>query len=195
MKKISFFILIIILVATAQAQNGATNKKPNWGIKTGVNISNIRAENGTDSDWKGGLATGVFFTIKAGNKFSIQPEFLYSSMGGRDNATNSESSLRLNYFSLPVLARYQLKNKLAIVAGPQVDVLIQAKAKNSNNQFSKVTDNYKENSFYGTAGFELWPAHCFGLTARYMYGFNNIAATGTSELKNQGFQIMAAVKL
>ncbi|MDB5206323.1 MAG: PorT family protein [Flavisolibacter sp.] len=196
MKKISFFILMTALVATTvQAQNSVTKKKPNWGIKTGLNISNIRMENGADSDWKTGLATGVFFTIKAGNKFSIQPEFLYSSMGGKNIAPNSESSLRLNYFSLPVLAKFQVKNKFAVVVGPQIDVLIQAKTKSSSNQFTKVTDNYRENSFNATAGFELWPSHCFGLTARYIYGLNNIAAAGSTELKNQGVQIMAAIKL
>jgi hypothetical protein len=197
MKKISFLILIITLVATSsQAQEGSiTKKKSAWGIKTGVNISNIRTEDGADGDWKTGLATGVFFTIKAGNKFSIQPEFLYSSMGGKSVVANSETSLRLNYFSLPVLAKFQVKNRLAVVVGPQVDVLIQAKTKGSSNQFTKVTDNYRENSFNATAGFEFWPSHCFGLTARYIYGLNNIAAAGSTELKNQGVQIMAAVKL
>ncbi|HZH67532.1 MAG TPA: porin family protein [Flavisolibacter sp.] len=204
MKKISFFILMTALVAaTVQAQNSMIKKKGNWGIKTGLNLSNIRTEDGPDSDWKTGLAAGVFFTIKAGSKFSIQPEFLYSSMGGKNVVNNlgntgfdiTGSSLRLNYFSLPLLAKFQVKNRFAVVAGPQVDVLIMAKTKSSTNQFSKVTDNYRENSFNATAGFELWPSHCFGLTARYIYGLNNIAATGIANLKNQGVQIMAAVKL
>lgn len=195
MKKISFFILMTALVATTiQAQNSATKKKAGWGLKTGLNVSNLRIKNSEGSDWKTGLAAGVFFTIKAGNKFSIQPEFLYSSMGGKNVSANSESSLRLNYFSLPVLAKFQIKNCFAVVAGPQVDVLNQAKTKSSSNQFTKVTDSYKENSYYATAGFEFWPAHCFGLTARYLHGVNNIAV-GATELKNQGIQIMAAIKL
>jgi hypothetical protein len=196
MKKITFSILMTALVAfSVQAQNSTVKKKSAWGIKTGLNISNIRMEEGPDSDWKTGLATGVFFNINAGNSFSIQPEFLYSSMGGKNVGANSEGSLRLNYFSLPVLAKFKVKNKFAVVAGPQVDVLIMAKTKSSSNQFTKVTESYRENSFNGTAGFEFWPVHCFGLTARYIYGFNNIAASDAAKLKNQGVQIMAAVKL
>lgn len=203
MKKISSFILLAtIATVTAQAQQ-LTPKKLVWGIKTGINFSNVRVEDGLDSDWKTGLAVGAFFIFTCHDKFSIQPEFLYSSMGGRELAGNGGSSLRLNYFSIPVLARFQVKNKLAIVAGPQIDILIQAKTKSISNQFDKVTDNYREYSFNGTAGFEFWPTHCFGMSARYIYGFTNLTpkslnTTGGNilpNIKNQGVQITAALKL
>jgi len=193
MKKISFFVLMASLVFGVTQAQTTTKKKPNWGIKLGVNSSNLRVENGTNSKWKGGLATGVYFNIKAGNKFSFQPEFLYSSMGGRDIAPSEQVSVRLNYFSLPILAKYQLCNKFYVMAGPQIDVLIKAKTKNMAG-FDDVTNDFKENSFNGTAGFEFWPISRLGLSARYIYGFNNIVDNG-AELKNQGIQIMAALKL
>lgn len=196
MKKISFFILLTLVAAAAvQAQKTAAGKKLNWGIKTGINVSNLRVENGINSDWKTGLAIGTFFRINAGKKFQIQPEFLYSSMGGEVSDGNGTGKIRLNYFSIPVLAKYQWKNKLAIIAGPQIDMLIQAKRKSSTDQLSKVTANYKESSFNVTAGFEYWPSNCFGFSTRYIYGLNNVNAVGTTEMKNQGIQLMAAIKL
>lgn len=193
MKKISLFILMTsISLASLQAQTVA-RKKPNWGVKVGMNASNIRVEDGMDSKWKTGLAAGAFFNIKTGNKFSLQPEFLYSSMGGRNLMTTAESSIRLNYFSVPLLVKYQLSNKLGFVAGPQVDVMIQSKIK-STDGFETVTDNFRENSLYATGGIEFWPIRCFGLTGRYMYGFNNIAEIGAAKLKNQGAQVMAAFR-
>jgi hypothetical protein len=195
MKKFSFCALLMFaLLNAANAQTAPAGKKLNWGFKVGLNGSNIRVEDGLNSDWKTGLATGVFFTIKAGNKFTIQPEFLYSSMGGKNLGSAEETSLRLNYFSLPLLAKYQVTNKLSVVAGPQVDVVINAKSK-SNAGFDEVTNNYRENSFNATGGIEVWPAKCLGFSARYIYGLNNIAETGVAKLKNQGVQVMLAVKL
>jgi hypothetical protein len=193
MKKISLFILMASISLTSLHAQTVTRKKPNWGLKVGMNASNIRVEDGMDSRWKTGLATGAFFNIRTGNKFSLQPEFLYSSMGGRNLMTTSETSIRLNYFSVPVLVKYQLSNKFSFVAGPQIDVMIQSKIK-STDGFDTVTDNFRENSFYGTGGVEFWPIKCFGVTGRYMYGLNNIAQIGTAKLKNQGAQVMAALR-
>lgn len=194
MKKISLFILLAATLATAAQAQMAKTKKCSWGLKIGLNGSNIRMEGGENSDWKTGLVAGAFVKIKAGERFSIQPEFLYSSMGGRNVHMAEGSSLRLNYFSLPVLAQYKLTNMLSVFAGPQIDVLIIAKGK-SNTEFSEESNMYKENSFNATGGLAVWPVHCVGISARYIYGLNNIAETGGMNMKNQGVQVTAAIKL
>lgn len=195
MKKIcAFLFLAATLTTAAQAQTTKT-KKCSWGLKLGLNGSNIRMENADNSDWKTGLVTGIFVKVKTSDKFSIQPEFLYSSMGGRNLNGGTDNSLRLNYFSVPVLAQYKLNEKLSVFAGPQVDVMITAKTKNSSGSFAKVADNYRENSFNATGGLAFWPLKCFGLSARYIYGFNNISETAVNEMKNQGVQLTAALKL
>ena len=195
MKKYFLLLLAGLFVAyTGNAQSTFIPKKFSWGYKIGLNGSTIRMKNGHRPDWKLGLATGLFFNHQLGSRWSIQPELLYSSMGGRNVTADEGSSLRLNYFSLPLLARYQACQKLALLAGPQMDMLIQAKTKSSSNQFAKVTDDYKEGSFNLTGGIEYWPAHCLGFSARYIHGVNNIATTGKLEWKNQGVQVMAAVK-
>lgn len=193
MKKIFVFILMTsVLTIAAQAQNKAA-KKLTWGYKIGINGSNLRVKEDTDFNWKTGLATGLFFNVKLNDKLSLQPEALYSSMGAR-NVLNGSGSLRLNYFSLPVMAKYQICKRVVLMAGPQIDMLIQAKAKSSSNRFSKITDNYNESSFNVTGGAEYWPVQCLSFSARYMYGLNNVVANGGTELKNHGVQIMAAVK-
>jgi hypothetical protein len=193
MKKIFVFILMAsVFTITSQAQN-TTSKKLTWGYKIGINGSNLRVKDAADYNWKTGLATGLFFNIKLTDKLSLQPEALYSSMGAR-NVINSSGSLRLNYFSLPVMAKYKIHKGFAVIAGPQMDMLIQAKTKSSSNSFTKVTDNYNESSFILTGGAEFWPVHCLGFSARYMYGLNDVVAGSGAELKNQGVQVMAAVK-
>jgi hypothetical protein len=194
MKKILFSALLMMsFLPLVMAQNNTTAKKFSWGYKIGLNASNIRLEDAADTDWKTGLVTGLFFTIKTGEKLSLQPELLYSSMGGR-NALESNSSLRLNYFSIPLLAKYQVCKKWNVIAGPQIDMMIQAKEKNSSNQFTKLTKDFKESSFNVTAGAEFSPLHCTAFALRYIYGFTNIAEFSTMKMKNQAIQLTAAIK-
>ena len=193
MKKILLLSLsAAFLSASLQAQT-VSKKSCDWGLKMGLNGSNIRVTNGNSGTWKTGLVTGVYFNFKVADKLSIQPEALYSSMGAKNLMSTEETSLRLNYFSIPVLLQYKVTNCFAVVAGPQVDVMIQAKMKNGGG-FSKVTDSYKENSFNATGGVTAWPVSCLGFTLRYIYGLNNISK-GATELKNQGVQLTAALKL
>ena len=194
MKKIILFALSATLIAAvSNAQEGMKKKNSDWGVKLGLNGSNIRMDGG-DAGWKTGLVAGVFVKFKVNEKFSIQPEALYSSMGGKNLTTGSDNSLRLNYFSLPVLAQFKVSKCLAVLAGPQVDVLIGAKMKGTSG-FTKVSDNYKENSFNLTGGLAFWPSHCFCLSVRYIYGFNDISVSSATNMKNQGVQLTAAVKL
>jgi hypothetical protein len=194
MKKISFFLIILIGISASSFGQTTSSRKFSWGYKIGLNGSNIRIENGENSDWKTGLVTGLFLNFKTSDKMSLQPELLYSSMGGRQVFEPNSSSLRLNYFSIPLLVKYRASNKLSIVGGPQIDMLIQAKSKNSNSQFAKLTDDFNESSFNLTAGAEYMPWKCLGFTLRYIYGLSNIAEDGAMEMKNQGVQLTTAIK-
>lgn len=192
MKKILLLALSASLVTVASHAQDAKKKK-DWGFKLGLNGSNIRT-NSAGTDWKTGLVAGFFVKFKIDEKFSIQPEALYSSMGGKNLMTGSENGLRLNYFSVPVLAQYKVARNLAVLAGPQIDVLIQAKMKAASG-FTKVNDSYKEDSYNLTGGIAFWPVHCFGLTLRYIYGLNDISESSSTNVKNQGVQLTASVKL
>lgn len=195
MKKISFVLFLFATISFASfAQSNTTAKRFSAGFKIGLNGSNIRLENGENSDWKTGLVTGLFFNIKTSDKLSLQPELLYSSMGGRQVLEPNNSSLRLNYFSIPLMVKYRASNKLSLLAGPQIDMLIQAKSKNSDSQFAKLTDDFNESSFNLTGGVEFMPLKCMGFTLRYIYGLSNVAEEGAMEMKNQGVQLTTSIK-
>lgn len=207
MKKTAFLFLLFALFAVTA---GAQSKKGGWGFKLGANASNLRVDDAEDAGWKTGLAAGLFFTFNAGKGFALQPEFLYSSMGGKEvpntaNAVDGSipgSTLRLNYFSIPLLLKWKA-GPVAVVAGPQLDLLIKGNFKNSNDNFTSNTEDYSETSFNGTAGLELRPVHSLALTARYIYGFSNVNpettnATGGNvmpKLRNQGVQLTLGLKL
>lgn len=193
MKKVFLFVFSATLVAAVSNAQDAVKKKAGWGFVLGLNGSNLTGTNEAYSNWKTGLVAGFFVKIHLANQWSLQPELLYSSMGGKDNS-GSDNSLRLNYFSLPVMVHYKLCQNFSVLAGPQIDVMITAKSK-SGGSFAKVSDSYREDSYNLTGGVAYWPVHCFGLQARYVYGLNNISETSGMDRKNQGVQLTAAVKL
>lgn len=199
----TLFTLLTVFFFSASVcaqKKGPGYKKLDWGLKSGINFSTLHGS-GTKSlnpGWKTGFVFGAFFRINKMKTVVIQPELLYSSMGGHlgDGTNTTKSSYRINYFSIPVLARISLckdKQKFFAVVGPQADILLYAKQVEAN-EGTAVTNEFKDFSFNATAGVEYWPHREIGLSARYIYGFSNIVRTG-GDIKNMGAQLTLAVKL
>ena len=192
------FVIIISLPASSQTTE---NRKTSLGIKTGLNVSRLKL-NGKipgllNSDYRTGFVAGAFVNFPVGKKspFSIQPEFLYSSMGGDlRNETNEKQNLRFNYFSLPVLIKFQFSKKLAAFAGPQVDAIIYAKENNKLGEFN-ITNAVEQVDAYATWGMEWWLTKDVVLNGRYMHGFKKVYTIPPEvSMNNRGFQITLGLR-
>jgi Outer membrane protein beta-barrel domain len=193
---------IIFLFATIFISSGLIAQKGHhtaFGIKSGINFSTFRISGSSsatlDANWKTGFVVGAFVKIPVEANFAIQPEFLYSSMGGHlKSSIASEDRYRLNYFSIPVLAKIKICKKLMAVAGPQLDMMIQAKKYNADG-YSKITDDFEDHDLLLTGGLECHPLSDISITARYMHGFVDVVKSSSLVMKNQGVQITLGVKL
>jgi hypothetical protein len=103
MKKTYYSILaLIIFSAVANAQGHYTSS---GGLVAGANYSNLRiGENtgGLDTKARWGFAGGIFLGFPLGNKLTLQPEFLYSEMGGKVTTGNvaTDFEQKLGYISV-----------------------------------------------------------------------------------------------
>lgn len=192
------FVIIISLPASSQTTQ---NRKVSLGIKTGVNVSRLKL-NGKipgilNSDYRTGYVAGAFVNFSVGKKspFSIQPEFLYSSMGGDlRNEINEKQNLRFNYFSVPVLIKFQFSKKLAAFAGPQVDAIIYAEESNKFGEFN-ITNAVEQIDAYTTWGMEWWLSKDVVLNGRYMHGFKKVYTIPPEvSMNNRGFQITLGLR-
>lgn len=197
---LALFILFIAFISTPVY--GQTNDKPKTsvGIMTGLDISKLRLNGKTSglysSKYRTGFVAGAFlnFPFKK-SPFSIQPEFLYSSMGGdlRDELDYIKN-IRLNYFSLPILIKYQFTNKLTAFVGPQVDALIYGKETNNFGDFD-VTKSADEFDAYATGGMEYWFFRDIFINARYMHGFKKVYTVDPDiSMNNRGFQVTIGLR-
>lgn len=201
--KILFSLLFCFLSCTLSAQSRISNsgRTPvSFGIKAGANLSNMNFNKGVpapvspiESSWKPGFALGLFMEVPIYSNLYIQPEYLYSQMAGEDKSL--AETYTMSYLSLPVLLKYKLFDKLAILAGPQFDLLI--KAKNNTASNSNITHNTEERSIFVVAGLEINLVEKISLGARYLRGFNHIGIgqrTDVKEFKYEMIQILAALK-
>lgn len=120
----------IILAAIAVMAFGFTNaQQTRFGVKGGLNISTLVGGDVEDTKSLVGFHVGGFAEIKIFDKFFIQPELLYSAQGTKvDGPLGADADLKLNYLNIPVLAKYYIVDKFSVEAGPQLGILLSAKA-------------------------------------------------------------------
>jgi hypothetical protein len=175
-----------ISYSNVQAQ---TNKSSlQFGVKGGVNFSNLYTEEVKDNNVLTSFNVGVFATLPITNFLAIQSELLYSRKGAKleyDNAfTVGIAKFQLNYIEVPVLLKVNITNNLNIHAGPYFAYLIDAQVKNEsdsgNFDFEESYNNDDFNKFdYGLAGGIGFDFESFGIGARYNYGLNTVGKART----------------
>lgn len=100
-----------------------------FGAKGGVNFSTFSGDGVsafTDNNGRTSFHLGLLAEIPMSERFSIQPEVLYSGQGydlvSRDNANDIE--YQLDYINIPIIAKFYVFEGLALEAGPQVGFLV-----------------------------------------------------------------------
>jgi opacity protein-like surface antigen len=189
----------ILLSAILLATGFANAQEIKFGAKLGLNISNFSGDL-TDAKSLIGAQLGGFDEIKITDKFAVQPELLFSMQGSKTsysetdvNYSYSENSKnKLNYLNIPVLAKFNVSEKFALLAGPQFGLLMSAKQDfDITETISGVTDNYSESvdakNFYKSVAmsFNLGAAYSFTdnifVDVRYNLGLSNISKDFTDE--------------
>ncbi|MES2812840.1 MAG: porin family protein [Bacteroidota bacterium] len=177
MKKL-YLVCAFLMILSAQAQKTKQDEGIKLGIKGGLNVSNFSGDL-EDNEIRTSIHVGLVSEIIVSEKFSIQPELLYSGQGFSDKNEAGFSRYKFDYINLPVLAKFYIMNdNLSLEAGPQVGFLISAKNKsitaNSSIEEQKIVD-------FGLnlgLGYEL-KNHVF-FQGRYNLGLTNINNSDSS---------------
>lgn len=186
-----------------------------FGVKGGMNVSSLSNDAGlSDSKSKIGFNAGVFMNAPIAENFSIQPEVLYNNLGSKvtqnvnlgQNSYSAESSLHLDYIAVPVMFQYNATPEFYLEAGPEFGFLVSARNKfksstNGNANDSQVThldtDDFNTFNFGVGLGAGYWITPKFGINARYVAGFTDVAKdrpSGSDAVKNNNFQVGLAYK-
>lgn len=200
MKKNMLTAVAVIVFAFSNAQ------QTKFGVKGGINLATIAGDIENTSS-KVGFHVGGFAEFKLSDKFSIQPEVLYSTQGtkekGNDYGSSGEvSEIELNYkfayLNIPILAKYYVAEKFSLEAGPQIGFVVSAKGEYTQAGRSEEGDIKKdyETIDFGLdfgAGYDFTENISVGL--RYNLGLTNLLKyADDSKMHNSVFSLSVGYK-
>lgn len=145
MKKITLTLLGLVAFSTS----ALAQQEVKFGPKAGVNFANL---SGLDnSEMKTGFHVGAVAEIKFNDKFSIQPEIIYSSQGTKYTTTlipngTVESKINNDYINVPIMAKYYIVDGFSAELGPYVGFLVKSEGKIGDNTID-FKDGYKSVDF------------------------------------------------
>ena len=184
MKNLKKILFATIFISFLQINAQETNKNDaKFGIKAGVNFSNLYTQNVDDNNVLTGFNVGVFAKLPITDFLAIQPELLYTTKGAQltynNYFVNGTAKFNLNYIEIPVLAVINLTNNFSIQAGPYVSFLTNGKVTNDANvKAFDFQDEIKNDDFnrvdFGLAAGLAVDIETFSVGVRYNYGLQKV---------------------
>jgi hypothetical protein len=213
---ISGLSLFQAVEAQAQFGNSSGNRssvdqrnKPSFGIKAGINRSNVWDAKGQDfqADAKTGFVGGAFLSIPLTTYLGLQPEILLSQKGLQGSGTlltlPYSFTRTTTYLDVPLLLQVKPLEMLTLVFGPQYAFLLNERNVYSfagNSVVSEETfenDNIRRNLLGFMIGADFTAKHIV-LSGRAGWDFLNNHGDGTSSTpryKNQWLQFTLGFKI
>ncbi len=166
---LSASLLLFSFYSKAQSTN------IHFGLKAGLNISSLHYETSKGYDSRASFYIGALAHIHASKNFAIQPELMFSGQGAKTTVSGSDYKTNLGYINLPVLVQYMTGGGFRLETGPQIGVLVSAKAKTdgSNNDVD-IKDNFKTTDCSWVFGVGYITTSGLGFDARYNLGLSHI---------------------
>lgn len=199
-KSLAAFAILGLTLTSAQAQTDSSTGA-HFGIKGGVNFSNIYTDEVDDNNVLTSFNAGLYANFPVGDILSIQPEVLYSRKGAKlTSDVFGETEFRLNYIEVPVLAKVNITENLNVHAGPYFAYLVDSKVKNDDLGVDETFNNDDFNKFdVGIAAGIGLDFNSIGIGARYNYGFSAIDKEIEGETrfdgKNSNISLYVSLKL
>ncbi|MEW7292016.1 porin family protein [Aquimarina sp. 2304DJ70-9] len=199
-------LLVFAVLASFSSLVTAQEEKIRFGAKAGVNFANIAGDGTNGVDGRTSFHVGAVVEIPIAEKFAFQPELVYSSQGFGFNTitfidvlgvVTIESTTKLDYINVPLMAKYYVAQGFSLQAGPQVGFLVSAKAESDTAGLTTEIDidEFIKGIDFGLnfgAGYQLDMGLFFD--ARYNLGLSNINdGSGFDNSKNQNAVIQLSV--
>lgn len=134
-------VLLLAFAATALTLTSkAQDEKTTFGVRAGVNFTNINGEDegGRDYDnkMKTGFHIGVNAEIPVAPEFYVQPGLLFSTKGAKQELTGDDLKYNISYLEIPINFLFKPtlgSGKMLLGVGPYVGIAVGGKVKVGSN--------------------------------------------------------------
>lgn len=174
MKKIVLITVLALFCFIVNAQDEPTKKsEPSFGLKGGLNFALIAGDDTDDFDGRIAFHGGAVVEFPFSDKFSFQPELLYSSQGDKGTFDGMEIKFKLDYLNLPLMAKYYVADRFSLEAGPQIGFLLSAEAEGDGVTVD-IKDIFKGIDFGLGFGLGYKLENGLNFSGRFNVGLSNI---------------------
>ena len=213
MKKSILFFLISLTTYQVHSQvlisllfgDKLNSDKVEFGLEGGANFSHISSLQSTK--YNPNFNLGFYFDIEIKKSWLLYTGVLVKSTLGTNHLSVSDLtqlgattysasgtySQKINYFLVPVLAKYQFKNRMYLEAGPQAGLMSKAWIEynsDSSNTTAKIKEKNTDNihrldfGFVGGLGYKFQKTQGVTIGVKYYYGlvdvYKDIAGSNNS---------------
>jgi len=181
MKNSKIILASLVLTFMGYTNSNAQSNVTKFGVKGGVNFSNLYTDNADDENVLTGFNIGLYAKVPVTNSISIQPEIYYTGKGAEVVYNNSFASgtakFKLNYIEVPVMLVANVTKNFNVQVGPYAGYLISGKTTNEsgtyNFQDNINTDDFNKIDAGVAAGLGL-DLETVSFGVRYNYGLTKV---------------------
>jgi len=194
----------------------ANAQEVQFGAKAGVNLATLTGDNDGDVNGLTSFHVGAVAEFKISDKFSFQPELMYSAQGAKEEYKETytilgttytddvTAKIKLDYINIPLMAKFYVAEGFSLEAGPQVGFLLSAKSEfeftettDDGTTVSEISGSEEEDIKDGISGFEYGLNFGVGYKmdsglnfgARYNLGLGNVNDMGDENVHNSVLQV------
>ncbi|MBB4799980.1 hypothetical protein HNP37_000019 [Flavobacterium nitrogenifigens] len=168
--------ILLLAVFTVLGFMNVNAQEIKFGAKAGLNFSTVNGSNTDNIDYVTSYHVGLVSEIPISEKFSFQPELMYSRQGYSFN----NDVVAMNYLNIPLMGKYYVTKGLSLEAGPQIGFLLSAK-----NEEMKVTNSFTTFDFGANFGIGYKLENGLNFSARYNLGITRV----DTDNRNGVFQV------
>lgn len=195
--KTTIFVLLLLAVIHGHAQE----KKTIFGIKAGLNVSNIGATDDKEFDntnAKTGFHAGVTLDYAFTPNWYLLTGLEYTTKGTKIDLGSRDMDIKAAYVQLPLHGgfKFRVADALSVLVylGPYFAYGLHGKSKYGSFKYDTFSKDIAKKFDCGMnfgAGLE-WKKFCFGLGGEY--GMVNIMEEGNSKAETRNFAISLGYK-
>jgi len=181
------FLLVLISMTYIHCR-AQVPKQLQFGVKGGLNISNLYTKDASNSDMIAGFNLGVFTKIPVANFIDIQPELYVTTKGASIMYNNlfvdGTAKFNLTYLELPLLCIIKVSHFINVQFGPYMSYLVDGKVTNmANIHLFNFEQNINVNDYNRidagvTVGVGV-VVHSITMGVRYSYGLTKVGQEKT----------------
>jgi len=183
------------------------------GVLFGINVANFHGDDVSDhADPRTAYAIGFYSTMPINDMLSIRPELFYSMKGSTSKDTYDmdnyketfESTIKLNYIEVPVLAVINLAEFIEIFGGAYIAYYLNGETEQKwTTEYNGVKDSGSETNTIESEDISTWDygvvagaavrLGMFRVGARYSVGMATLDPDGDADVKNSMIQLLGGI--